>query len=380
MGKVLRILVIVILILSVVSLIFANKLFKKRELLTKRNSVLENAVVKVAKTIESEDAEESAPPTVKKDVSEVTARELINPETQPMLEGYPISLEQQNLPYLDLDNNKMRKQLRSLYAVGADGEYIMDDLTGKPAMQGPGTMTAALETVIDRAKTQQAKLNKTRRELTAMREKMTLAVEEVNTLKSNGRTCKKELKEKDEQMLALQQEKDEAKTRMTKLLREKRELNAELADMRNEVKILNEDKLAIEEDLTTLRDAYEDLKKRYAGMKNQPNTGDSGSSSASAGLPSAGDKGKIIEANDKLKFAILELTDDTIDELIGADRQTRLPQLEMNVRRPGLQSAAGEFVTRIKLRQIVRGKNLIVADILSDWQQTPVEKGDVVFF
>ena len=378
MGKVLRILVIIILILSIVSLVFANMLFQKRELLTKRNSVLENTVVKLAKTIENEDAEEAAAPTVEKDISDVTERELINPEKQSMLEGYPISLEQQNLAYVDLDNNKMRKQLRSLYVVGADGKYVLDDLTGKPAMKGPGTMTEVLETVLDRAKAQQAKLNKTRQELTTMREKMTVSVEEVNTLKVEGRASKKEIKEKGEQIATLEEEKGQLETRVAKLTQEKKELNAELADTQNEVETLNEEKLAMEEDLTTLRDAYEDLKKRYAGMKNQPNTGDGGATMA--GAPSAGDKGKIIEANDELKFAILELSNDAIVELLGAERQNRLPQLEMNVRRPGRQSAAGEFVTRIKLRQVVRGKNLVVADILTNWQQTAVEKGDVVFF
>jgi len=95
---------------------------------------------------------------------------------------------------------------------------------------------------------------------------------------------------------------------------------------------------------------------------------------------SAGDKGKIIEANDELKFAIIEFGDDAMTEMVGSDRQNPLPQLEMNVRRIGRQSASGEFVTRIKLRQAVRGKNFVVADILSDWQQVTVEKGDVVFF
>ena len=379
MGKVLRILVFIILILSVVSLYFANLLFQKRELLTQRNQVLENTVVKLAKTIENEDAEVSASPTVEKDVSEVTERELVNPEKQSMLEGYPINLEKQNLAYIDLDNNKMRKQLRSLYIVGPDGKYVMDDLTGKPAMKGAGTMQEVLDNMLDRAKTQQANLNKTRQELTKMREKMTVTVEEVNSLKVEGRASKKDIKEKGEQIATLEDEKSQLETRTAKLTQEKKELNAELADAQDSVEKLNGDKLTLEEDLTTLREAYDDLKKRYAGIKNQPNTGES-TGATMAGAPSAGDKGKIIEANDELKFAILELSNDAITELLGAERQNRLPQLEMNVRRPGRQSAAGEFVTRIKLRQVVRGKNLVVADILSDWQQTAVEKGDVVFF
>ena len=42
------------------------------------------------------------------------------------------------------------------------------------------------------------------------------------------------------------------------------------------------------------------------------------------------------------------------------------------------QRRTGPFVDA--LRQAVRGKNFVVADILNDWQQAPVEKGDVVFF
>ena len=62
MARVLRVLVIIILILSAVSLFFAHKLFEKRELLTKRNSVLEETFIKVAKTIEGQDPAEADAP------------------------------------------------------------------------------------------------------------------------------------------------------------------------------------------------------------------------------------------------------------------------------------------------------------------------------
>jgi len=47
------------------------------------------------------------------------------------------------------------------------------------------------------------------------------------------------------------------------------------------------------------------------------------------------------------------------------------------VRRPGEK---GEFVTRIRLRQTIRDKNIVIADILADWKQLDVQKGDVVYF
>jgi len=378
MGKLLRVLVIIILVLSAVSLLFAHKLFGKQELLTKRSSVLEEQVVKLAKTIEAADAADAAAPDVKKDVSEVADRAMDNPDKEAVLEGYPIKLEQQNLPTLDFGSTEKRLQLRNYLAMGPDGQPVMDPLDNKPATKGPGSMQELLDMTFDRAKAQQAALNKTRAELTKMREKTTTFVEEINKLKTDGRTAKVELKTSREQVAALTGEKEALEGRVTKLTSEKKELAAEVADAKNEVERLNEAKVTLTEDLAKAKEANEELKKRMRGDGNARQVQDI--SVASVSSLSAGDKGKIIEANDDLKFVIIDFSNDAVAEMIGAERQNALPQLEMNIRRTGRQSAAGEFVTRIKLRQIVRGKNLVVADILSDWQQAPVEKGDVVFF
>jgi len=377
MAKVLRVLVIIILILSAVSLFFAIKLFEKRELLTKRNSVLEEQFIKVAKTIEAADAPDADAPGVMKDISEVSDRELANPEKQAMLDAYPIKLEQQNLPTLDFGNTEKRLQLRSFFAVDAEGKYVLDPVDNKPATKGPGTMQELMDQLFERAKAQQASLNKTRAELTKMREQFTGSVDEINKLKTDGRAAKVELKGEKEKVAALTTEKEELETRVTKLNAEKKELSAELADAKNSIETLNEEKVTITEELAKSREQIKLLEERLKGGGNRP----AGDTQLAAGTaPTAGDKGKIIEANDELKFTIIELSDDAIAELLGPERENALPQLEMNVRRTGRQSAAGEFVTRIKLRQAVRGKNFVVADILNDWQQAPVEKGDVVFF
>ena len=378
MGKLLRVLVIIILVLSVVSLLFAYKLFGKQELLTKRSSVLEEQVVKLAKTIEAADAADAAAPDVKKDISEVADRVIDNPDKESVLEGYAIKLEQQNLPTIDFGSTEKRIQLRSYFAMGPDGQPVIDPLDNKPAVKGPGSMQELLDLIFERAKAQQASLNKTRAELTKMREKASSFVEEINKLKSEGRVAKVEVKTCREQVATLTTEKEALDSRVAKLTSEKKELAAEVADAKNEVERLNEAKVTLTEDLAKAKEANEELKKRMRGDGNTRQVQDTGIASVSS--LSAGDKGKIIEANDDLKFVIIDFSNDAVAEMIGTERQNALPQLEMNIRRTGRQSAAGEFVTRIKLRQIVRGKNLVVADILSDWQQAPVEKGDVVFF
>ncbi len=377
MAKVLRVLVFIILALSVVSLFFAVKLFEKRELLTKRNSVLEETFIKLSKTVEASDAAEAAAPVVQKDISEVTDRELANPERESVLAAYPFRLEQQNLPTLDFGNTDKRLQLRSYFVLDSEGKPELDPVDQKPRTKGPGSMQDLMDQLFERAKTQQAVLNTTRSELTKMRDQFTASVNEINKLKTEGRTTKVELKGEKEKVATLTNEKAELETSVTRLTAEKRDLAAELADSKNEVEKLNENIVTIQEDLAKVRQAFDEMKERYAGKR--PSAAGQQEAVAVTAL-SAGDKGQILEANDDLKFVIINFSDDTMSEMLGAERQNQLPQIEMNIRRPGRQSAAGEFVTRIKLRQAVRGKNLVVADILNDWQQAPVEKGDVVFF
>ena len=376
MGNVLRVLVIVIMLLSAVSLYFASELYKKRELLTKRNNVLEEQVIKLAKTVESADAAEAEAPVVDKDTSEVSEREITNVEKMNVLEGYAVKLEQQNLPTLDFGSSDKRIQLRSYFAIGADGKPEPDPVDQRPRTRGPGTMDEILGQLFERSKAQQANLNKTRAELTKMRELVADSVTEINKLKGVGRVAKQDAKTERERATLLAADKTELEARMTKLNAEKKELSAEVADAKGEIETLRGDQEVLKDDLAKLNDKYQEALKKLSGansnvVQDQPHV---------AVAPTAGDKGKVIETNDELKFAIIELSSEAIEELLGTERQNTLPQLEMNVRRIGRQSAAGEFVTRIKLRQAVRGKNFIVADILNDWQQTPVQKGDVVFF
>ena len=76
----------------------------------------------------------------------------------------------------------------------------------------------------------------------------------------------------------------------------------------------------------------------------------------------------------------MEFSNDFMTQLTGPNRDQPMQPLEVMVKRPGYQGAAGEFITRLRLRQAIRSQNLVVADILTDWQQAPLENGDEVFF
>ena len=382
MSTLLRVLVVVITVLATVALYFASENFNKRQILLGRTAALVSQIKNIAQTIEAQDAKaaEAASIELMKDVSDVTDRVLANPEKESVLEAYPVWLETQNLPTLNFASDEKQIQLRTFFAIDETGKVKVSPVDGQKVTTGPGTMQELLDQLLDRSKAQQATLNKTRAELGKLRELLSDSVEEVNKLKVAGRLAKKELADAKELVAGIQSEKAQLEATATRLTRASNDMKAELADAKNEVESLQEDKISITEDLVSAHKLVEDLKKIIGGRDS--NSGSDATSGASAKIAtlSAGDKGKIIEANDEFKFAIIEFSSDAMSEMMGTDREHGLPQLDMHVRRTGRQSASGEFVTRIKLRQPVRGKNIVVADILSDFQQTPVEKGDVVFF
>ena len=383
MSTLLRVLVIVITVLSAVALYFAFANFDKRQILLGRNAALVSQIRNIAQTIEAQDAKavEGSSLEVLKDISDVTERVLANPEKESVLEAYPVWLETQNLPTLDFASDEKQIQLRTFFALDESGKVKISPVDGQKVTTGPGTMQDLLDQLLARSKAQQATLNKTRAEMGKLRERFAESVDEINKLKGDGRLAKKELAEKKEESIVLQNEKTQLEATAAKLTRLSNEAKAELADSKNEIETLQEAKIGLLEDLAAANKLVSDLKD---AIKNGVRSGGSGGEAMPGGNKimalSAGDKGKIIEANDEFKFAIIEFSSDAMTEMMGADRQEGLPQLDMQVRRTGRASASGEFVTRVKLRQPVRGKNIVVADILSDFQQTPVEKGDVVYF
>ena len=78
-------------------------------------------------------------------------------------------------------------------------------------------------------------------------------------------------------------------------------------------------------------------------------------------------------------FAIVEFSPEAMKQLKGDDMSHPLPAMEFGVKRTGFKGEAGEFVGRIRLRQEVAGKNYIICDILSNWEQDKLQPNDVIF-
>lgn len=373
MNKVLHALVYVILAVSGVALFFEMNLFDKKALLADRNRQLEDYLVKISHTLEKADAPKPATlPEAKKDISPVEAKEVEIPETENVLEDYPVQLEEANLDTLKWDD-KERIQMRQMYKLDGEGKKIPDPANpGDFVKKGPGTASELLDVLFDRAKAQQAKLNLTRAELAASRTKIEALAADYNKLKPPARADKILIEELKAKIAQLETDKANLEEQVKKLKGQIEDLNAEVTSLKDEVTVAKEETETVKEDLAKSQKLVDQLKKL---LQQQRPVAASGSTAVTA--LTAGNKGKLVEANNTYMFAIIEFSEDAIKELLGPERQNALPLLELGIRRKGANGDV--YVGRLRLRQAVAGKNFVIADILGDWQQVPAEPGDVVF-
>ncbi|MBR4652976.1 MAG: hypothetical protein IKO72_06400 [Kiritimatiellae bacterium] len=380
MNKALHAIVYLILLLAGAALYFEMNIFDKRSLQNDSITQLADYIVKISHTIEKSDAPKTGTvPEARKDISAVEAKAVDTPETENLLEDYAAHLESQNLETFKWDDGE-RAQLRKIYLLDPEGKKVPNPANpGEFVTKGKGTASELLEQLFDRAKAQQAHLNETRAELATVRAKLETLTGDYNKLKPPARQSKIEIEELKGKVEATEKERDAAREQVTKIKGQIEDLNSEITSLKDEVSSAKDETEAVKEDLAKEKQNYEQLKKLFQQVQAQaqaPAAGATGNGAAITTL-SAGDKGKVVEVNNEYMFAVIEFTDAAIKELLGENRQSPLPRLELGIRRK--VNGADKYIGRMKLRQSVAGKNFVIADILGDWQQAPVEKGDAVF-
>lgn len=384
MNKVLHAIVYLILIVAIAALVFENSLFEKRTLLGDRNRAMEDYIVRLARTIEKADAPRPmSVPEAKKDISPIEARQIDTPEMENVLEEYPVQLEAQNLETFNWDNSAIRLQLRQLYYLGPDGQPVPDAANyNKPMTKGKGTMAELMDQLFERAKAQQATLNNTRAALAEIRGKLEATVGEYNKLKPDARLAKMTEDELKQRINKLGQDKQTLEEQVAKLKSRVEEQTGEITSVKDELSTAKDEADVLKEDNAALDKKVKQLQKLMQQMAQQQNqsagvVGGQGGTAVTS-LP-AGEKGKIVAVDNALMFCVIGFSDEAMKEMLGSERQGLLPALTLCVRRKGYNGPAGEFVGKVNLRQAVAGKNFVIADILGDWSQTPVEKDDVIF-
>ena len=376
MSKVLHVLVYVFLGLAGAALWFELQLNEKRSELTDRNRMQEDYLVKIAKTIEKADPDKSAAFEIKKDASAVEAKLVDSPDMENVLSEYPAPLEQANLETFNWENS--RQQLRTVYVLDENGKPLMDG--NEPMKRGKGTEDELLSQLFEAAKTQQSRLNSTRAALGDLREKLATAIAEINRLKPPARQSVVTIEEQKEKIAKLEEEKTALGDQITKIKGQIDELNGEITSLRDEAAAAKDEVAAAKDEVEKREKTIESLKNALKNAMQTRTVAAAGASTAvsTTSVP-VGDKGKIVVADNESMFAIVSFTDEALKELRGDKPDAALPTIDFGVKRPGFSGAAGEFVGRIRIRQEVKGKNYVICDILGNWEQAKLDKGDVIF-
>lgn len=373
MNKVLHVLVYVFLALAAAALYFELQLNSKRALLTDRNRLQEDYLVKIARTIEKSDPTKDLSLEIKKDTSPVEARLVDSPDMSNLLEDYNSALEQtrtgDDVTYKWSENE--RRQLRAVYATDADGNPLMDG--SQPLMRGPGTEDELLNKLFESAKAQQARLNTTRAALSDLRAKLEATVTEINKLKPEARQDKVTIAELKEKMASFEKDRERVQGEVAKTKSQIDELNGEIASKNDEIQRRDEEIEAKNDEIAKAKQLNEKLQKMLqASIQTQGSASAAGATAAVTSV-SQGEKGKIVVADNEKMFAIVAFSDEAMKELKGKDLSSALPLLEFGVKR------GDTFVGKVSLRQEIKGKPYVICDILGAWEQDEMSVGDVVF-
>ena len=378
MNKAVHALVYVILAVAGVALYFEMNLFEKKELLKDSNEQLRNCIVKLSSFIEAEDAPAAKPIEVGVDKEPCEAREVDDPQLTQLLDDYHPEYEKANLALLKWGDTQA-VQLRKLYDLDADGNKKPDPATpGKFISKGPGTAQELIDKITERASKQNEILNKTRNELANLRGKLQTLAGEYNKLPKEIRLGKIEIEKKEKEIEKLTTEKAAVEDQLQKSKGEVEELKTEVSSLKEEVTAAKDETEAVKEDLNKAKETVERLTNM---LKTQSAPRAASGPSTGGGQLSGGDKGKISAVDNERLYAVVKFEDAALDELIGAERNGALPPHEMLVAR-AVKGADGKdswkIVGRVQLRQWTPKTNLVTVDILPDWQQAPIEVGDVV--
>ena len=377
MGKLLRVLTVFFFLLSAGALTLGISLFNRRELLMGRTKQLEEAVIELASYIEDQPSSPKEAPYTERDISDCTPKILVDPERGDFWATYAAHLEEQGLPSVDVGSR--RDELKTYYRRSPITLEIEKDEYGLPITTGKGTMHNVLRELIGKAEEQLNRLNATRQQLTDLRQEMVRTVDELNTRKGSLRESLAEGVRLNENIGQLETNVSRLNLQVDELEAAKRDLQDQIGTQKTQITELKEELQEREETITRQREEIKTLR----AAKPETSIGTAGTA-AIPRIVSQGPKGSVISINAEWKFVVIELNADFMAEinelkahLAKKDVVGSVPAIELMIRRPGRK---GKFVTKARLIQLRSGQNLGVADVLPDWQQLPVQPGDVVFY
>jgi hypothetical protein len=364
MGKLLRVVVFVILILSGVALYFGIVLFGKREQLKGRAQELGAAITQLGPVIEKDPPSEvPAKPVVARDIDDCKAEVLESPKRSDFWNSYRIELEVTELPTLKINGDT----LKCYYKVGFDGKPEKDPMTGMYVTKGDGTLQGLLDDLQKKAMDQYNRLNETRAQLKSLRAEYSATIEDVNAQKKTLREKLLVIVGLESDIKKLQDNIAQLEAKIKDLESQIASLKADIEEKAKQIEKLNETIATKDADIARLD---RDLKKAIGGK-----TGAEIEYSGNRVEP--GQKGTVCAVDGRWNFVVFQTTDSFMKEVLGQNMDQTVPKgLDLMVRRPG----GNQFVTKVRVMSIRKNDKLVVADVLQPWQRATVSEGDVVYY
>jgi hypothetical protein len=374
MGKLLRVLVVIMLILSIGALVLSIMLFNRREILKGRTQKLENTIIALGLVVESEPpAIEAVPDYPDRDISPCTDEKVESPEVSDFWDTYNHALELQQQPTMDISERKI--ELMTYYKLDSITGKIERDQMGYKKTNGPGTMQAVLDDLTVRARSQYDLLTETRQQLVVLRDELIRTIQDLNARKNELRDALIEITRLNGVINDLRAEIGRLNDRISELEMIKQNLEDQVAEQQRLLAV-QEEKIA-EKDIE-IAELNEEIKiLRVQAGQGRPDERSPDITRPMRESVEPGPKGVVASVDDEWNFVVLELSDTFLRELLGNDLSGSVPTLDMIIQRPG---EPGEFVTKVRLLNVKRDEGLAIADVLLDWQQMPVKPGDVLAY
>ncbi len=372
MGKLLKALTVLILLLSIGALVLGIFNFSKREVLIGRTHSLETKISQIALTIEDKEPvfEGISAPRVERDVDDVSERQLATPSMDNFWSSYNDNLEVVGTPTMNLGSEAAKQQLRTYYLLDAEGK-VVKDFQGRPRTDGEGTMEELLNKVLDNAKNQLSRLNSTRVQLSTVREELERVIVLLNEQKQLRRGNLRTISDLEKKIAELEVEIGRLTAEIRRLEREKMELEDVVTSRDQTIAQKDEEIVSQSVEIERLNNIIAKI-----GSPNKP--GGSGSVSVGTGGEVAltpGNKGTVISANPEWAYVIIKLTPEAVAEIASGEQ---FNPIELHVYRAAPEGS--KIVTRLRLKNPPNADGIAIADNVYGWEQTPVQAGDDVVY
>jgi hypothetical protein len=157
-------------------------------------------------------------------------------------------------------------------------------------------------------------------------------------------------------------------------------LESDVANLEQEKRKLEEDNEGLELAKKELKATVRSLRDRISVLTGPGSEGGGGTAMGegtavmTVNIP-PGVKGSVADVDQDHQFIVMKFDQTFIDELRNVTTDNRLPLVSLIVQR-----GDGQFVSKVRLKQLDEDDKLAIGEIMIDWQQGPIKIGDQVLY